>query len=104
MTASTEAETPPQAELAENPAQDATASLPREPAAHPLAAADAHPAADTQESAQAPEPGVPIVEAPAKLAATTSEYSRINAANASAYAGRHIGIIFPGQAPCRNVA
>ena len=70
MTASTEAETPPQAELAENPAQDATASLPREPAAHPLAAADAHPAADTQESAQAPEPGVPIVEAPAKLAAT----------------------------------
>ena len=68
--ASTEAETPPQAELAENPAQDATASLPREPAAHPLAAADGHPAADKQESAQAPERGVPIVEAPAKLAAT----------------------------------
>jgi hypothetical protein len=40
MTASTEAETPPQAELAENPAQDATASLPREPAAHRLAAAE----------------------------------------------------------------
>src|SRR5580704_17600952 len=71
MTASTEAETPPQAELAENPAQDATASLPREPAAHPLAAAaDGHPAADKQESGQAPERGVPIVEAPAKLAAT----------------------------------
>src|SRR5580704_12916666 len=70
MTASTEAETPPEAELAENPAQDATASLPREPAAHPLAAADGHPAADKQESGQAPERGVPIVEAPAKLAAT----------------------------------
>src|SRR5580700_10382422 len=70
MTAMTEAETPPPAELAENPAPEAAAALPAEPVSHPLAAAGGHPPADTQDSAQAPERGVPIVEAPAKLAAT----------------------------------
>ena len=58
-----------QAELAENPAQDATASLPREPAAHPLAAADGIQRRISRKRASAGA-GVPIVEAPAKLAAT----------------------------------
>src|ERR1700723_2267482 len=70
MTAMTEAETPPPAELAENPAPEAAATIPAEPVSHPLAAADGHPPADTQESAHAPEPAVPVVEAPVKLAAT----------------------------------
>src|SRR3984957_10250972 len=70
MTAMTEAETPPPAELAENPAPEAAATLPAEPVSHPLAAADGHPPADTQESAHAPEPAVPVVEAPVKLTAT----------------------------------
>src|SRR5580698_6422519 len=70
MTAMTEAETPPPAELAENPAPEAAATIPAEPVSHPLAAADGHPPADTQESAHAPEPAVPVVEAPVKLTAT----------------------------------
>ena len=66
MSAMTEAETPLQAELAENPPQEA-ASPPLEPAAHP-SVADAHPPADTQENAPAPEP--PVVDASVKPAAT----------------------------------
>ena len=70
MTAMTEAETPPPAELAENPAPEAAATIPAEPVSRPLAAADGHQPADTQESAHAPEPAVPVVEAPVKLTAT----------------------------------
>ena len=69
MTAMTEAETVPQVEPTENPVQEAAASAAPEPAAHPLAGAEAaSPPADAQESAQPPEPVHPVVEAPVKAA------------------------------------
>ena len=69
MTAMTEAETVPQAEPTQNSVQEAAASAAPEPAAQPLAGAEAaSPPADAQESAQPPEPVHPVVEAPVKAA------------------------------------
>ena len=70
MTAMTEAETPPPGGAGGKSRAGSDRKPCRGAGRTSTRGGGRHPPADTQESAQAPEPAVPVVEAPAKLAAT----------------------------------